>query len=63
MKNKDFFYAMIISLMLGLLVVSIIGENKRELPTVQNEIDTLSHEDYKKSLDSFFFDHSKIPNE
>jgi hypothetical protein len=63
MKNKDFFYAMIVSLMFGLLVVSIVSENKKELPSVQTKVDTTSQEYYKKSLDSFFFEHSKIPNE
>jgi len=62
MKNKDFFYSMIVSLMLGLLIVSIVEENKKE-PPVKNQIDTTSQNYYKKSLDSFFFDHSRIPDE
>lgn len=61
-KNKDFILAMIISICLGLLIVSIINSNNRESvgPVI---MDSLSDDFYKKSLDSFPFDHSKITNE
>lgn len=61
-KNKDFILAMIISICLGLLIVSIINNNDKESvkPVL---IDSLSDDFYKKTLDSFPFDHSKIPDE
>jgi len=62
MKNKDFFFAMLISLLVGLTIVGLTNKNEKELPTPSAQ-DTTSQEYYKKSLDSFFFDHSKIPNE
>ena len=62
MKNKDFFLAMIVSVLLGLLVVAVIDSNHRE-NSKTTQVDSLSDDYYKKSLDSFFFDHSKIPDE
>jgi hypothetical protein len=62
MKNKDFFFAMLISLLVGLTIVGLTNKNEKELPT-PSPIDSTSKDYYKKSLDSFFFDHSKIPDE
>jgi hypothetical protein len=62
MKNKEFFFAMLFSLIIGLTIVGLTNKEEKELPTPSAQ-DTTSQEYYKKSLDSFFFDHSKIPNE
>jgi hypothetical protein len=62
MKNKDFFFAMLISLLVGLTIVGLTNKSKKELTTL-TITDTTSQDFYKKSLDSFFFDHSKIPDE
>ena len=62
MKNKDFFFAMFVSLLIGLTIVGLTNKNEKELPKTTS-IDSTSEDYYKKSLDSFFFDHSKIPNE
>ena len=62
MKNKDFFFAMLISLLVGLTIVKLTNKSKKEL-TTPTITDTTSQDFYKKSLDSFFFDHSKIPDE
>ena len=62
MKNKDFFFAMLISLLVGLTIAELTNESKKEL-TTPTITDTTSQDFYKKSLDSFFFDHSKIPDE
>jgi hypothetical protein len=62
MKNKDFFFAMLISLLVGLTIVGLTNKSKKEL-TTPTITDTTSQDFYKKSLDSFFFNHSKIPDE
>ena len=62
MKNKDFFFAMLISLLVGLTIVGLTNKNEKELPTPAS-VDSTSEDYYKKSLDSFFFDHSRIPDE
>jgi hypothetical protein len=62
MKNKEFFFAMLFSLIIGLTIVGLTNKGEKELPTPSVQ-DTTSQEYYKKSLDSFFFNHSKIPNE
>jgi hypothetical protein len=62
MKNKDFFFAMLISLLVGLTIVGLTNKSKKEL-TTPTITDTTSQDFYKKSLDSFFFDHSRIPDE
>jgi len=49
MKNKDYFILMIISLILGFIVVGI--EN------------SLTNEYYKKELESYPYEHSKIPED
>ena len=53
---------MLFSLIIGLTIVGLTNKEEKELPTPSAQ-DTTSQEYYKKSLDSFFFDHSKIPNE
>jgi len=62
MKNKEFFFGMLFSLIIGLTIVGLTNKKEKELPTHSVQ-DTTSQEYYKKNLDSFFFDHSKIPNE
>jgi hypothetical protein len=50
MKNKDYFILMIVSLILGFIVVGITTSE-----------DSFSDEYYKKQLESYPFEHSKIP--
>jgi len=49
MKNKDYFILMIVSLILGFIVVGITTSE-----------DSFSDEYYKKQLESYPFEHSKI---
>jgi hypothetical protein len=52
MKNKDYFILMIISLILGFIVVGIA-----------NSKNSLTNEFYKKELESYPYEHSKIPKD
>ena len=62
MKNRDFIVSMLVSILFGLLLMSILKSYEvHGLKPVK--VDTTSDEYYKKSLDSFYFDHSRIPDE
>jgi hypothetical protein len=50
MKNKDYLTLMIISLLLGFIIVEITYSK-----------DSSNDEYYKKQLESYFYEHSKIP--
>lgn len=52
MKNKDYFILMIISLILGFIVMGIA-----------NLKSSLTNEYYKKELESYPYEHSKIPKD
>lgn len=62
MKNRDFFLSMFISILFGLFIMSVIKSYEVQTPEPV-KVDTTSDEYYKKSLDSFYFDHSRIPDE
>lgn len=50
MKNKDYFIFMIVSLLIGFIVVGLTSSE-----------DSFNDEYYKKQLELYPFDHSKIP--
>lgn len=62
MKNKDFLLSMILSILIGLFVMAVIKSYEVQTPEIV-KVDTTSDEYFEKKLDSFFFDHSKIPND
>lgn len=61
MKNRDFFLSMFISIFFGLFIMSVIKSYEVQTPKPV-KVDTTSDEYYKKSLDSFYFEHSRIPD-
>ena len=62
MKNRDFFLSMIISILFGLIVMSILKSYEvHSLEPVK--VDTTSDEYYRKNLETTLLDHSRIPDE
>ena len=74
MKSKDYFILVVISLVIGFLITKInkFGTNTRIIKyQTQEETrdqvkylkDSFSDDYYKKELESYPFDHSKIPHD
>lgn len=62
MKNRDFIVSMLVSILFGLLLMSILKSYEvHSLKPVK--VDTTSDEYYRKNLDTTLLDHSRIPDE
>lgn len=62
MKNRDFIVSMLVSILFGLLLMSILKSYEvHSLEPVK--VDSTSDEYYKKNIDTSFLDHSRIPDE
>lgn len=65
MRSREFLAWSIVSILFGFAVTSVYTSKKQKVEITENEIkhlkDSLESEYYKKQLDSYPFDHSKIP--